>query len=130
MFLFGYRLFFLTMPQGLQDLSSSTREGTLALAVKALSPNHWTIRGFPRSVCLKLVLWLWNRENKCKRKNQALSFSFSVNAFLGEKATPSGCGVFNRLPLEAGVLSCAPLGAAATPPSVAHPLLWSPQPAW
>lgn len=41
----------------------------------------------------------------------------------------SGYGACNRLPLEAGVLSCAPLGAAAIPPSMAHPLPWSPQPA-
>lgn len=65
-----------------------------------------------------------------QRKNQTLSFSSLVNAFWGEKAMLSGYGACNRLPLEAGVLSCAPLGAAATPPSMAHPLPWSPQPAW
>ena len=31
---------------GLQDLSSPSRDRTRALALKALSPNHWTTREF------------------------------------------------------------------------------------
>ena len=40
-------LFFLAVPWGLWGLSSPTRDWTLALAVKVLSPNHWTSREFP-----------------------------------------------------------------------------------
>ena len=35
------------MPRNLQDLSSLTRDGTQAPAVRAPSPNHWTAREFP-----------------------------------------------------------------------------------
>ena len=42
-------LFFFATPHSLQDLSSLTRDGTLVLAVKALSPNHWTTRELPPS---------------------------------------------------------------------------------
>ena len=41
--------FFFATPHSLQDLSSLTRDGTLVLAVKALSPNHWTTRELPPS---------------------------------------------------------------------------------
>lgn len=34
---------------GLQDLSSLIKDGTWALAVKALSDNHWTSREFSQS---------------------------------------------------------------------------------
>ena len=37
---------FLTTLQGLQDLSSLTRDWTQTTAVEALSPNHWTTRDF------------------------------------------------------------------------------------
>ena len=40
-------LFFLAIPCVLWDLSSPTRDRTRALALKALSPNHWTDREFP-----------------------------------------------------------------------------------
>ena len=40
-------IYFLASLCGLRDLSSLTRDGTWALAVKALSPNHWTAREFP-----------------------------------------------------------------------------------
>ena len=39
---------FLAKPHGLQDLISPTRGGTRAPAVKALNPNYWTVREFPR----------------------------------------------------------------------------------
>ena len=38
---------FLVMLLSLWDLSSPTRDWTQALAVEALSPNHWTTRAFP-----------------------------------------------------------------------------------
>ena len=47
-----YRCFFFVAPGSFWDLSSLTRDGTWALAVKARSPNHWTAREFPR--CLSL----------------------------------------------------------------------------
>ena len=34
--------------RALRDLSSPTRDWTQATAVKALNPNHWTAREFPR----------------------------------------------------------------------------------
>ena len=37
--------FFFAIPRGLWDLSSLIRDG--ASAVKAWSPNHWTVREFP-----------------------------------------------------------------------------------
>ena len=43
----GQLYFLLVTLQNLQDLSSPTRDWTQALALKALSPNHWTIREFP-----------------------------------------------------------------------------------
>ena len=46
---FGYLFIFMSWPQGLWDLSSPARERTLALAVKAPSPNHWTTREFPQA---------------------------------------------------------------------------------
>ena len=42
---FGF--FFLPALGGLQDLTSLTKDPTLAPAVKAPSPNHWTAREFP-----------------------------------------------------------------------------------
>ena len=36
------------MPRGLRDLSSLTRGWTQAVAVEALSPNHWIAREFPK----------------------------------------------------------------------------------
>ena len=39
---------FMAMLCGLQDLSSLTRDWTWALAVKTISPNHWTTREFPK----------------------------------------------------------------------------------
>lgn len=36
-----------TTPHGLQDLSFPSRDQTQALAVKALSPNHWATKEFP-----------------------------------------------------------------------------------
>ena len=46
--LFGGFFFFLAMLHGMWDLSSPTRDQTLALpAVQAWSPNHWTAREFP-----------------------------------------------------------------------------------
>ena len=44
-------LFVLAEPWGLQDLSSPTRNWTQAMAVKVPSPNHWTAREFPISIC-------------------------------------------------------------------------------
>ena len=38
--------FILATPHGLWDLSSLNSDSTLALAVKALSPNHWTTKKF------------------------------------------------------------------------------------
>ena len=42
------RNYFLTMPQGLWDLSSLTRDWPGPLTVKTQSPNHWTAREVPR----------------------------------------------------------------------------------
>ena len=39
--------FFLVMPHGLQNLIFPARNWTLALTVKMLNPNHWTIRECP-----------------------------------------------------------------------------------
>ena len=52
-------LFFLTfvffvMPYSMQDLSSLTRDPVWAMAVNALSPNHWTTREFPKIVFIYL----------------------------------------------------------------------------
>ena len=38
---------FLATLRGLRDLSSLTRDRTLATTVKVPSPNHWTTREFP-----------------------------------------------------------------------------------
>ena len=43
-----FSFLFLALLHVLQDLSSLTRDWTQALAVKALSPNHWTAREFPQ----------------------------------------------------------------------------------
>ena len=48
----SFFLVFLAMPHSLRDLNSPTRDWTLALAVKVLSPNHWTSREFPDIVIL------------------------------------------------------------------------------
>ena len=42
---------------GLWDLSTLTRDWTWALAVKMLSPNHWTARKFP-------IKWFGEVKNK------------------------------------------------------------------
>ena len=42
------RSFLIGTPLGLQDLSSPTRGRIQATEVKALSPNHWTAREFPK----------------------------------------------------------------------------------
>ena len=39
---------FLFPPQGLQDLSSPTRDWTRAHSSESASPNHWTVREFLR----------------------------------------------------------------------------------
>ena len=39
--------FFFGMRCSLQDLSSPARDQTWALAVKVVSPNHWTTTEFP-----------------------------------------------------------------------------------
>ena len=44
---------YLAMPNGLQDLSSPTRDWTQAPAVKAPSPNPWAAREFPEYEYLK-----------------------------------------------------------------------------
>ena len=41
--------FFFAILRGLQDLSSLTRDRTQAMAVKAPSPNYWTVREFPEN---------------------------------------------------------------------------------
>ena len=43
----------------MQDLSSPTRDRTRALAVEALSPNHWTAREIPMFF-LKNHQWVLN----------------------------------------------------------------------
>ena len=62
--------FFLAMMYGLWDLSSLTGNRTLAMAVKAPSPNHWTTREFPKTPlfnhCVTLLKKLW-RTQQCKR---------------------------------------------------------------
>ena len=45
-FLERFVFIFLAAPHGIRDLSSPTRDRTPGLAVKALSPNHWTAREF------------------------------------------------------------------------------------
>ena len=45
-------------PCGLWDLSSPIRDWTWATAVKALSPNRWTIRGIPWEV----FEWRWHTQ--------------------------------------------------------------------
>ena len=47
-------LYFLKLQHGLRDLSSPTRHWTGAEAVKALSPDHCTIREFPKSLFFNL----------------------------------------------------------------------------
>ena len=42
--------FILVVPCSLRDLSSLTRDWTQAVAVKTLSPNHWTTRELPFSL--------------------------------------------------------------------------------
>ena len=49
------------MPHALRDLSSPTKDGTRAPAVKALSPNHWTTREFPP---LTFYICIWNWETR------------------------------------------------------------------
>ena len=60
-FLFFYYFFFLATPCGLWDLSSLTRDGTWATAVKAPNPNHWTAREIPGNFPLKT----WISGNTC-----------------------------------------------------------------
>ena len=51
------------MPCSLWDLNSPTRDWTQALAVKALSSDHWTTREFPDSLsfvpgtCWTILFW-------------------------------------------------------------------------
>ena len=51
-----YYFYCLAALHGLQDLSSSTRDQTVPLAVKAQSPNHWTARKFPELYSLNECL--------------------------------------------------------------------------
>ena len=46
LFIFSFSFPFLATPLGLQYLSSLTRDWIRAMAVKELSPNHWTARKF------------------------------------------------------------------------------------
>ena len=54
-FLFFFPLFF-AMPQDLLELSSSARDWTQAMAVKALSPNPWTSRKLPMISFRQLII--------------------------------------------------------------------------
>ena len=54
-FVFHFGGVFLAAPRS-WDLSSQTRDWTWALAVKALSPNHWTARQVPQSPNVKTLL--------------------------------------------------------------------------
>ena len=56
--MFSVCLFVLTVPCGLQDLSSWNRVWTWGTAVKAPSPNHWTTREFP-TLCFYLFIFLF-----------------------------------------------------------------------
>ena len=49
-----FLLFVLAVPYSLSTLSFLTRDWTQAKAVKALSLHHWTTRGFPLVLFLKL----------------------------------------------------------------------------
>ena len=50
--------YFIGTCHAMRDLSSLTRDRTQALAVKVLSPNHWTTREFP-----SFILYIWTFEN-------------------------------------------------------------------
>ena len=52
-------LYFLSMPWGLRDLSSLTRNQMRPLIVKTWHPNHWTAREFPFIDPLKNSFWLF-----------------------------------------------------------------------
>ena len=46
-FLLSITFFFLAAPRDFQDIGSPTRDWIQAIAMKALSPNHWTTEEFP-----------------------------------------------------------------------------------
>ena len=54
--------FFLSALHDLWDLSSSVKDWTYVLGVKAWSPNHWTTREFPQCLSLKLK-WISYRQH-------------------------------------------------------------------
>ena len=54
---FGAFFLFLATLCGFQDLSSPTKDWTRATAVKAQSPNHWTIGEFPVWAFLYLIVY-------------------------------------------------------------------------
>ena len=109
--------FFLATPRTLQDLSSLTRHGTRVPAVRALSPNHWTIREFPGQVFLKLTPKSWS----IKRKNWGLPWWHS-----GQESTCQRRGYrfdpwFRKIPHAAEQLSP---WATTTEPALHN--YWSP----
>ena len=60
-FFFSFPFFnFLATLLGLRDLSSPTRDGTRARALKAPSPNHWTAREFPFYFIFYFILFIKN----------------------------------------------------------------------
>ena len=60
---------FLAMLHGMCDLSSPTRDRTLAPALEAPSLNHWTAREVPEPILLTALLahcfWAWRWDGSC-----------------------------------------------------------------
>ena len=62
---FVFLFYFLggTIPRGMQDLSSLTRDEPVPPAVEAQSPNQWTAREFPLFYFFNAVYITLIREN-------------------------------------------------------------------
>ena len=56
----------LAAPQSLQDLSSLLGTEPGLLAMKALSPNHWTTREFPKKKKF-LIIWIFGQYHNPER---------------------------------------------------------------